>query len=77
MFAALRAFFAVFTTLFMAGEKAANSVLIIAGIGETMALSYQDTTIADREINEIKARTRRTKALAKAKAEALAIEAQP
>jgi len=74
MFAALRAFFAVFTTLFMAGEKAATSVLVIATIGESMANAYLDSTTADREINEIKAKAKRVKALAKAKAEALALE---
>lgn len=76
MFAALRAFFAVFTTLFMAGEKAATSVLIIATIGEEMANSYHETSKSDREINEIRNKAKRVKALAKAKSEALSLENQ-
>lgn len=74
MFAAFRAFFAVFLAMFTVVEKNVNTVLILSGIGEDMANQYADTAKMDREINEIKNRARQVKALAKAKAEALALE---
>ena len=74
MFAAIRAFFSVFTTLFIAFEKNAESVLILSEIGNTMAHQYKASAVADAEINEIKNKSKRVKALAKAKAEALALD---
>jgi len=75
MFAAIRAFFSVFVTLFTAVEKNAQSILILSEIGNTMATGYAASAASDAEIQGIKDKAKRVKALAKAKAEALAIEA--
>lgn len=70
MFAAIRAFFAVFVTVFVGLEKGANALNNLATIGEEMSAMYLDTSRSDREVNAIKNDARRAKAKAKALAEA-------
>lgn len=49
MFSMFRQFFTMFTRLFSAGEKLANSLDILAGIGESMAQDFATTSSIERQ----------------------------
>lgn len=50
MFAAIRAFFQMFTTLFMAGNHGATAILNLSIIGDEMSATYLDKTRHDRKV---------------------------
>ena len=47
-------FFSMFTSLFSAGEKAANSLVILASVGESMAADYAEEQAHERAVKAFK-----------------------
>ena len=64
MISAFRNFFNMFASLFTAGEKAANSLVILASVGEAMANDFKD----DQDFERAKKAAARKKELAALKA---------
>lgn len=71
MFGAIRSFFAMFATLFAAGEVAAQAVNEIAYYGKDAAANLRTNADQERQINNLEFQSR----LAKRKAELKQIEA--
>ena len=54
MIKAFAQFFSMFAALFNAGEKTANSLVILASVGESMAQDYADEQAHERAIKALK-----------------------